>query len=124
MEDISSLCTKLGQAIKSILLDKEASVGNTEVWKELLKAPILQLVALVKDETAAQELKDVAYLLLQSIKKINLVLSTTDYDYFRGLCMALAKEIRLLSEAHRMLQESVSAVDFVSIYCSYIYLIN
>jgi hypothetical protein len=97
--DISSLCSTLGQSIKSILRDKEANVGNVDAWKELLKVPILQLVTLVKDESSPQAIKDVAYLLLQSIKKINLVLDTTDYDYFRGLCVALAKEIRLLNDA-------------------------
>lgn len=105
--DISSLCTTLGQSIKSILQDKETGAGSSDAWKELLKAPILQLVGLVKGETSAQEIKDVAYLLLQSIKKINLVLDTTDYEYFRGLCVALAKEIRLLSEAERKLQALV-----------------
>jgi hypothetical protein len=93
---IPGICNELGQSVKKILNEKDSAEGNVTSWRSLLKISIIKFLGILEEEKTNQTIKDGIYLLLQSIKKINLVLETAKYDYLKDLCTALIKEMKML----------------------------
>lgn len=95
-DNLQSVCNSLTEVIRKILTEKNSGSDNVNSWRSWLKVAVMKFLIILEDESVSQQIKDTIQVVLQSVKKINLVLETADLSYLKELMSLLVKEIKML----------------------------